>query len=440
MKSLKVVLLFVASLGLLAYGCAKSDDSSGGSSASTSKYSRSNTPSKSSVSVPASLSGKGSSSRTANLDTSNAMFYSMLKGGVMMMKSSVSSADLNLMLVDARYSDTVMGTCYASGEYSLTFSQEMYNALVAMEQDFGGEEGASGSMSAQFKQYIGTELKPPVSYKLVDNLTQGGYKYELKVGESCSGSNVSGTGIETLRWDENKTKLQVAFDDSQAGSVMKGSFSYDSEKKNSTVNMTFTSGSDNATIVMNLSECSTSQASNTTGDCAIFGFTQKFSSSQGGSSFTAMIKAKGKADDKGGYGEADMSFTMSGTNMKNQYKEKWDGQGNLTYVAYKGNGDSSWSESGSNDGGYSESDYDAQGYTVTIKNSSDNSSFTAAGSYHVALEDPSSKPEAIVGYGEIRGADSFWDYWGADSTATHYLYGADNNSQISGVTITITAK
>ena len=27
MKSLKVVLLFVASLGLLAYGCAKSDDS-----------------------------------------------------------------------------------------------------------------------------------------------------------------------------------------------------------------------------------------------------------------------------------------------------------------------------------------------------------------------------------------------------------------------------
>ena len=134
MKSLKVVLLFVASLGLLAYGCAKSDDSSGGSSASTSKYSMSNTPSKSSVSVPASLSGKGSSSRTANLDTSNAMFYSMLKGGVMMMKSSVSSADLNLMLVDARYSDTVMGTCYASGDYSLTFSQEMYNALVAMEQ------------------------------------------------------------------------------------------------------------------------------------------------------------------------------------------------------------------------------------------------------------------------------------------------------------------
>jgi len=43
MKSLKVVLLFVASLGLLAYGCAKSDDSSGGGSTAntnTNKYTR----------------------------------------------------------------------------------------------------------------------------------------------------------------------------------------------------------------------------------------------------------------------------------------------------------------------------------------------------------------------------------------------------------------
>ena len=49
MKSLKVVLLFVASIGLLAYGCAKSDDSSGGGSTentNTNKYSRSNTQQK----------------------------------------------------------------------------------------------------------------------------------------------------------------------------------------------------------------------------------------------------------------------------------------------------------------------------------------------------------------------------------------------------------
>ena len=94
----------------------------------------------------------------------------------------------------------------------------------------------------------------------------------------------------------------------------------------------------------------------------------------------------------------------------------------------------------SGDGAYDESDYDAQGYSVSGKNSSDNFSFNVNGSYFIDLEDPSSKPEAIIGYGEIRGAESFWDYWGADTTATHELYGADDNSQISGVTVTVTAK
>ncbi|MEL0341806.1 MAG: hypothetical protein VXC58_05255, partial [Deltaproteobacteria bacterium] len=82
----------------------------------------------------------------------------------------------------------------------------MYNALVAMEEDFGGEEGESNSMSAQFKQYIGQTMTPPISYKLVDNLSTGGYKYELKVGEGCSGNTVTGSYSDTLRWDDNKTK------------------------------------------------------------------------------------------------------------------------------------------------------------------------------------------------------------------------------------------
>ena len=38
------------------------------------------------------------------------------------------------------------------------------------------------------------------------------------------------------------------------------------------------------------------------------------------------------------------------------------------------------------DDAYAESDYDAQGYTVSVKNSSDNSSFNVNGSYHIFLE------------------------------------------------------
>ena len=50
-------------------------------------------------------------------------------------------------------------------------------------------------------------MEPPISYKLVDNLSTGGYKYELKVGDGCTGNTVTGSYIDTLRWDDNKTKL-----------------------------------------------------------------------------------------------------------------------------------------------------------------------------------------------------------------------------------------
>ncbi len=57
-------------------------------------------------------------------------------------------------------------------------------------------------------------------------------------------------------------------------------------------------------------------------DCAVFGFTQKFSYTHGESVETAMIKAKGKADDSGSYDEASMSFYSSSFgNMKMQYKK-----------------------------------------------------------------------------------------------------------------------
>ena len=60
MKSLKMIFIFVASIGLLAYGCAKKDSGSGKSSTATDTtdtYQRTNTPEKTSVDVPKSLSG-----------------------------------------------------------------------------------------------------------------------------------------------------------------------------------------------------------------------------------------------------------------------------------------------------------------------------------------------------------------------------------------------
>ena len=86
--------------------------------------------------------------------------------------------------------------------------------------------------------------------------------------------------------------------------------------------------SDNFTSLINLAECYSSQKEGMSGDCAVFGFTQKFSYTHGGTAETAMIKAKGKVDDSVGYGEASMSFHSSSFgNMKMQNKEKWNSAG-----------------------------------------------------------------------------------------------------------------
>ena len=71
-----------------------------------------------------------------------------------------------------------------------------------------------------------------------------------------------------------------------------------------------------------------------------------------------------------------------------QYKEKWNSAGTLTYVAFKDNGSSTWQPLVSTDSGagtYKESDYNAQGYSVSVKNSSYNSSFNDNGSYHIII-------------------------------------------------------
>ena len=98
-------------------------------------------------------------------------------------------------------------------------------------------------------------------------------------------------------------------------------------------------------------------------DCAMFGFTQKFSYTHGRLAEVTMIKAKGKADDSGGYDEASMSFNSSSFgNMKMQYKEKWNSADSLTYVGFKDMGSSTRQFLVSNDpgdGAYDESDYDS---------------------------------------------------------------------------------
>ena len=431
--------------------CAKKEESddSASSSPTTESYSRTNTPAKSTVGVPGSLSAGSSSSRTANADCEgcdNAMLYSQIKGAVQMMKHSVSSADLNLIVADVKMSDGVTsGECLEQGEWSITFTREIYNALVKMEEEFGGEEGAENSNATTYKQFIGQSIKPPIAFKY-STTSEGGYAHELKVAESCAAIS-SGTGAETFRWDSQKTKLLSQFEDTMGSSSFKGTIAFDDNTDKSVVNMKFSDGSQNFKQTLNLAECTTDQSSGMTGDCAIFSITTSFSSS--GETF--MIKGSGKADDNGGYGQGSMSAQTSSDNISMQYKEAWDKTGALTYLAmcpekYTWNGTmtttdcsvaSNWHTMGGEaDSTYQEDSYSAQAYTVNGVSS------LANGSYHLVIsgKNPNNNPETIVGYGEIRGKESFWDFWGADSSGSFDVYTIGSSSMTdSGTDATVAA-
>ncbi|MEK9837180.1 MAG: hypothetical protein VW777_16755, partial [Deltaproteobacteria bacterium] len=61
------------------------------------------------------------------------------------------------------------------------------------------------------------------------------------------------------------------------------------------------------------------------------------------------------------------------------------------------------------------------------------SSISDNGSYEILISGrtPSANPESVVGYGEVKGSDSFWDFWGADTTGTFDIWRIDNSSKIS---------
>ena len=430
---------------LIILSCAKKEESddSASSSPTTESYSRTNTPAKSTVGVPGSLSAGSSSSRTANADCEgcdNAMLYSQIKGAVQMMKHSVSSADLNLIVADVKMSDGVTsGECLEQGEWSITFTREIYNALVKMEEEFGGEEGAENSNATTYKQFIGQSIKPPIAFQY-STTSEGGYAHELKVAESCAAIS-SGTGAETFRWDSQKTKLLSQFEDTMGSSSFKGTIAFDDNTDKSVVNMKFSDGSSSMKQTLNLSECTESQKSGMSGDCAVFAITNSFN--QGSDTF--MIKGSGKADDNGGYGEGSMSASMdldsdgNADNMSMKYKEAWDKNGALTYLAMcpeKANmggtlytkdcsNASNWQKMGGEaDSTYQEDSYSAQAYTVNGVSS------LANGSYHLVIsgKNPNNNPETIVGYGEIRGKESFWDFWGADSSGSFDVYTIGSSS------------
>ena len=125
-------MLFVASLGLLAYGCAKSDDSSGGGSGKTSAYERKNLPAKTANNLPSSLTKGSSSSRTAQaMSLTQSIGVNQVRTAVDMSKNIMQSVEMNMVIFDAGLTQGAMsiGNCYEKGEIKIAFTSEMLEAV-----------------------------------------------------------------------------------------------------------------------------------------------------------------------------------------------------------------------------------------------------------------------------------------------------------------------
>ena len=160
-------------------------------------------------------------------------------------------------------------------------------------------------------------------------------------------------------------------------------------------------------LTFTLRECNSTEASGTAGDCGIFSFTQNFSDPTNG---TSLMKGSGKADDNGGFGKAKMTFGSSSM----EYKKEWKGDGSVTYAAVK-TGSGAFQDVG----GTPSDTFSSNPNTVNLS-----ATITTAGSYEILIQGktPSANPEAIVGYGEVSANDSFWDFWGAETSGTFDIW------------------
>jgi len=333
MKSLKVVLLFVASLGLLAYGCAKSDDSDGGSSSSPSAYERKNLPAKTANNLPSSLTKGSSSSRTAQaMSLTQSIGVNQVRTAVDMSKNIMQSVEMNMVIFDAGLTQGAMsiGNCYEKGEIKITFTSAM---LEAMKQSMAVvDQEMSASDLEQFGAMVGQQMGNDDFAISYSTASETGYDKKLILGSTnstCS-SGVPSSKDEVMMWSDNGNKLKYTFDFGEASYSMTnfGTVAYDAESKTGSFDMYFASSGFDGLYSGSFTECNSG-----TDECVNF----RINSANTFSGTTYRLDSRGKADNNGGYA---VSRYMDGS-FNAWLKEQWDTtDANYVYGAFDCN--STW--------------------------------------------------------------------------------------------------
>ena len=311
-----IVSLTIVIFTLIILNSCKKDSGSSGSSGSTSSsssstegYTRETIPANTTVSLPGTLTGKTSSSRTAYASLSNSLGLLQMQGTVTIMKLILAIPEFYMTFFDAAISQSKMstGNCYAAGEIEVTFTAEMFQALKDVYAKVDSEMAVSDNSS--FFAMVGSKISNsnfPVSY---GTTTNRGFGKNISIGTrgtTCSGTAVS--SVESLiMWSDNGSKLQYTFDMGSSSQIFFGTLAYDGSTNTSSFDLYLKNSSLDSYFGGIFSVCNCGVADCVTARIIMGADDMK-------------LESRGKADDNGGYAMTNLVSSA----LTIWFTEHWD--------------------------------------------------------------------------------------------------------------------
>ena len=311
-----IVSLTIVIFTLIILNSCKKDSGSSGSSGSTSSsssstegYTRETIPANTTVSLPGTLTGKTSSSRTAYASLDNTMGLLQIQNSVLFMKLFLSEAESTMIIWDAAISQSKMstGNCYAAGEIEVTFTTEMFQALKDLNSKVDSEMSASDNSS--FSAMVCSQISNstfPVSY---GTTTNRGFDKNISIGTpgtTCSGTAVS--SVESLiMWSDNGSKLQYTFDMGSSSQIFFGTLAYDGSTNTSSFDLYLKNSSLDSYFGGIFTVCNSGVADCVTARIIMGADDMK-------------LESRGKADDNGGYAMTNLVSSA----LTIWFTEHWD--------------------------------------------------------------------------------------------------------------------
>ena len=311
-----IVSLTIVIFTLIILNSCKKDSGSSGSSGSTSSsssstegYTRETIPANTTVSLPGTLTGKTSSSRTAYASLSNSLGLLQMQGTVTIMKLILAIPEFYMTFFDAAISQSKMstGNCYAAGEIEVTFTAEMFQALKDVDSKVDSEMAVSDNSS--FSPMVGSKISNsnfPVSY---GTTTNRGFGKNISIGTrgtTCSGTAVS--SVESLiMWSDNGSKLQYTFDMGSSSQIFFGTLAYDGSTNTSSFDLYLKNSSLDSYFGGIFTVCNSGVADCVTARIIMGADDMK-------------LESRGKADDNGGYAMTNLVSSA----LTIWFTEHWD--------------------------------------------------------------------------------------------------------------------